>query len=176
MASFDPLFDPLRLERVLEATITLPDPPRAAPAPDPIVITRPGVARHAARRVTLLQVRLRAGEPGHTVTSPVRAAVRRVALDPAAPLPGGGVELLELSPLPFLDHTPGAPPLLEETLRRLGTRGVPTFYVAPFAAVAAALPPAEPLDDALLLRGAPIVELTPGAVLSVGVLFQDGTA
>ncbi|MGK3982568.1 phospholipase D-like domain-containing protein [Sorangium sp. So ce136] len=176
MASFDPLFDPVRLERVLEATITLPDPPQPVPAPDPIVITRPGVARHAARRVTLLQVRLRAGELAHTVTSPVRAAVRRVALDPAAPLPGGGVELLELSPLPFLEHTPGAPRLLEETLRRLGTRGVPTFYVAPFAAVAAALPPAEPLDDALLLRGAPIVELTPGAVFSVGVLFQDGTA
>ena len=164
------LFDSMRVERTTERVVVLADPPFAPPV-DPPVTVRPDVARFAGRSLLMAELALRAGVTSADLVCPMRAVVRKVALDAATPLPGI-TELLELSPLPFstngIDVTAAA--------LRACVGGVPTFYVAPFDAVVTALPPNEPVDDSTLDTAAKIATITGSAHLFVGVLFQDAVA
>jgi phosphatidylserine/phosphatidylglycerophosphate/cardiolipin synthase-like enzyme len=170
MATWAPLLDSLSVERTAEVAVALADPAFAPPVDPPLTI-RPDVARFAGRSLVVAQLALRAGVTSADLVCPMRSAVRKVALDTATPLPGI-TELLELSPLPFstngLDVTAAA--------LRASAGGVPTFYVAPFDAVVAALPQDEPLDDSTLDAGVKIATITGSAHLFVGVLFQDSVA
>src|SRR5262245_21920222 len=135
MATWSALFDSMRVERTADVAVVLADPPFAPPV-DPPLTVRPGVARFAGRSVLVAELALRPGVTSADLVCPMRAVVRKVALDAATPL-AGLTELVELSPLPFsmngLDIT--------EAALRACPGGVPTFYVAPFDAVVAALPP-----------------------------------
>jgi phosphatidylserine/phosphatidylglycerophosphate/cardiolipin synthase-like enzyme len=112
MASYGRIFDSSDVSTTNEVEVRLADPTRTAALP----IVRPDVARYAGERLLLLDVSSPSAFP---VSAPVNGIVRRVALDPATPLPNnGGTTMLELVPVPFsVPHT---------------HRGSPTFYIAPF--------------------------------------------
>jgi phosphatidylserine/phosphatidylglycerophosphate/cardiolipin synthase-like enzyme len=160
-----PLFDPVSVERIADVTVTLADPLPSVPVQPPVA------ARFAGHQLRLLQVRLRQGVVSHDVVVPTRASVRRVALDPATPL-GSATELLEISPLPF--NANGGLQKAEEALRSL-PNGVPTFYVSPATELSNTLP-GSAIDDAFVEAGTTLATMTPGDVVFVGVLFQDGIA
>jgi len=133
-----------------EVFVTLADPPRvASPGVEPRVL-RPGVARYAGQRLACVRLDLPAAE----LVSPARATVRRVEIEPNAALPGI-TQMLEVSPLPFG---------LEPVLQRL--RGLPTFYLTPFAAA--------PADDSLVTMDQNLAAGAASAV--VAAVFPDGLA
>jgi phosphatidylserine/phosphatidylglycerophosphate/cardiolipin synthase-like enzyme len=161
VSAFASLFNPTPPQRLGEVTVTLADPTLGAVAVPPVA------ARHAGHRIVLLHVRAAATTD---LVSPARAVVRRVQLGPATPLPGI-TELLEISPLPF--NTAGDF-RIEPALRK-STRGLPTFYVAPFGTLAQDVTLPE-VHDAGLDQGTTIETLGAGAECYVGVLFQDGVS
>src|SRR5688572_273555 len=101
MASLVPLFDAASVRLIAQPRVTLADPPRpdAATGAESKAVIRLHASRAAACPVEFLQLRPRAG--AITVVSPVRGVTRRVTLHASTPLPGGVVELLEITPLPF---------------------------------------------------------------------------
>jgi phosphatidylserine/phosphatidylglycerophosphate/cardiolipin synthase-like enzyme len=146
MAVISPMITPSGAVRVGESTVVLPNPDRGLTDP----IFRPGVARHPAATVILLEVRPR---PAQTleVRAPATSAVRRVTIPPLGSL----TTLLELSPIPFA----GDAALL---FARLGA--VPTFYLGVPSAVA---------DDDLVSLGAPLASISAGSIF-IGAVFDDG--
>src|SRR5690242_18784350 len=99
MATWSALFDSTHVARTADVAVALDDPPFAPPS-DPPVTIRPGVARYASRPLLVAELALRTGQTSADLVCPMRAVVRKVALDAAASLPGI-TEVLELSPLPF---------------------------------------------------------------------------
>jgi phosphatidylserine/phosphatidylglycerophosphate/cardiolipin synthase-like enzyme len=132
--------------RVGETTLVLPDPERALTDP----IFRPGVARHPAATVILLEVR---AQPAQTlaVHAPATSAVRRITIPPLGSL----TSLLELSPIPFSDDA-------TRLFSRLGT--VPTFYLG-------LLSPAD--DDDLVSTDEQLGTAGANSVF-IGAVFDDG--
>ena len=143
MVDFARLFDASLVATADEIALRLHDPPRLAPLP----IVRPGVARHAGHALIALELR---ATTSLTLSAPCDGLVRRVALDPATPLPGGATEMLELIPLPFATVA-------------VACTGLPSFYVAPFAAA--------PPDGERVARGAPLA--TGAARAWIAARFQD---
>lgn len=166
MAIWSALFDSTRVECTADVAVALADPDFAPPV-DPPVTARPGVARFAGRSLLVAELALRSGISSAELLCPMRTVVRKVEVDATTPLPGI-TEVLELSPLPFshdgLDYT--------ESALRACPGGIPTFYVAPFEAVVAALG-GEPIDDSALDAGATIASIAGSTHVFVGVLFQD---
>lgn len=131
-----------------EVFVTLADPDRVVlPGVEPRVL-RPGVARYARQRLACMHLNVSGGE----LVSPGRATIRRVAVAPNPAVPDG--QMLEVSLLPFG---------LEPVLQRL--RGLPTFYLTPFAAA--------PADDSLVTMGQ---NLAAGVTIPalVAAVFPDG--
>ncbi len=143
MVDFARLFDPSLVASADEVVLRLHDPPRLAPLP----IIRPGVARHAGDALIALDV---TATGSLALACPVDGVVRRVALDPATPLPGGATQLLEIVPLPLSARA----------------SGLPTFYVAPFDAA--------PPDGERVTRGAALAAAGPRAWIAARL--QDAFA
>lgn len=145
MAGIVPMVTSSAAVRVGETTIVLPDPPRGLTDP----IFRPGVARHPASTVILLELQ---PQPAQTleVRAPSTSAVRRITIPPL----GSISTLLELSPIPFSE---GA----QLVFSRLGA--VPTFYLGINSPIA---------DDDLVSIDDPIAT-TSGSVF-IGAVFSDG--
>lgn len=132
-----------------ETVVALPDPPRLTSDP----IFRPGVARHAAARLILLEVQAIA--PPLAVRSPATSAARRVDVPPLGT--SAITTLLELSPLPF-DADARA------LFAALG--GIPTFYVG--------FPGTLPADHEFVSIDAQLGTLTGAQSAFFGAVFPDG--
>ncbi|MGH8565682.1 MAG: hypothetical protein ACREXW_16960 [Gammaproteobacteria bacterium] len=131
-----------------ETVLALPDPERASGDP----IFRPGVARHAASTVILLEVQAIA--PPLAVRAPATSAARRVVV------PNIGTTsistLIELSPLPV-----GA----DARALFVALGGIPTFYLG-FAG-------SLPANDDLVLMNATLGNLTGTQSAFIGAVFPD---
>ncbi len=150
MAAIAPMVAAAAATRVGETIVVLPDPERTITDP----IFRPGVARHPAATVILLELRAAGAQP-LVVRAPTRSAARLITgIAPLGTTPL--TTLLELSPLPF-----GA----EARALFAALEAVPTFYFG--------VPAPAPTDDEFVELGAQLASVTGSTSVWIGAVFPD---